>query len=430
MRCTALVLLPSLGTAGAFAPSVPPSVASRAASRPSTSLNIFGDLLKSFGGGGGGGDGGGSKAPANPFGKFAPPVPGESCTGEKITVVGSTGYIGKAVVRESVRRGYPTVAVLRDASKGTNEEKFAGAELKEFDVTDRDACMKNGGGLFEPGSVDVVVSCLASRTGSKKDSYAIDYRATLNVAEAAKAAGARRFVLLSAYCVKSAERKDPYALQFQYAKMELEGKLRELSADGDGKFDHVSVRPTAFFKSVSGQLEVVNGGNPFVYFDLGDGKCATCNPISEPDLAAALIDCVASDDHRNAVWNLGGPDDGLSMIQQGEMLHEVLGKEGPPKLLGVPIGIFDVIIDGLQWVGDTFKSEWFEDAAEFGRIGKYYAVEDMLTTEPSEKYGRTTLREHYAYIAENGQEYDPYTTVFGSADAKKEFKKEKELVEA
>ena len=30
------------------------------------------------------------------------------------------------------------------------------------------------------------------------------------------------------------------------------------------------VRATAFFKSVSGQLEVVNKGSPFVYFDLGE----------------------------------------------------------------------------------------------------------------------------------------------------------------
>lgn len=385
-------------------------------SRPATSLNIFDKFMAQFGGGGGGGGG---------FG--AAPVPGESCTGEKIAVVGSTGYIGKAVVRESVRRGYPTSAVMRDVSKGggSEEEKFKGAELKEFDVTDREACLN--GGLFEPGSVDVVVSCLASRTGSKKDSYAIDYQATLNVAEAAKAAGARRFILLSAYCVKSAERNDPYALQFQYAKMELEGKLRELSggADGGGKFDHVAVRPTAFFKSVSGQLEVVNGGSPFVYFDLGGGRNARCNPISEPDLAAALIDQVADDSHKNAVWNLGGPDEGFSMSEQGAMIHDVLKKEGEPKLLAVPIGIFDVIIDGLQWVATTFKSEKFEDAAEFGRIGKYYAVEDMLTTEPDEKYGRATLREHYSYIAENGQEYDPYTTVFGSADKKAEFQKEK-----
>eukprot|EP00546_Thalassionema_frauenfeldii_P009873 CAMPEP_0178920378 /NCGR_PEP_ID=MMETSP0786-20121207/14972_1 /TAXON_ID=186022 /ORGANISM="Thalassionema frauenfeldii, Strain CCMP 1798" /LENGTH=373 /DNA_ID=CAMNT_0020594439 /DNA_START=188 /DNA_END=1309 /DNA_ORIENTATION=+ len=349
----------------------------------------------------------------------AAPVPGESCTGEKIAVVGATGYIGKSVVKESIRRGYPTAAVMRDVNKSKDEPKFQGATLQNFDVTDRESCLD--GKLFPKGSVDVVVCCLASRTGTKSDSYAIDYQASLNCAEAAKAAGARRFILLSAYCVKSAERKDPYALQFQYAKMELEQKLKDLTSDG-GKFDFVSVRPTAFFKSVSGQLEVVDGGGPFVYFDLGNDRCARCNPISEPDLAAALIDQVADDTNKNGIWNIGGPDvGGLSMAEQGEMIHSILEKEGDPKLLGVPIGIFDIIINGLQWVGDTFSNQWFDDAAELGRIGKYYAVEDMLTTDPSEIYGRTTLEQHYTYIAENGQEYDPYTTVFGSAEGKKKF---------
>ena len=44
---------------------------------------------------------------------------------------------------------------------------------------------------------------------------------------------------------------------------------------------------------MSGQLEVVDKGSPFVYFDLGGGKRATCNPISEPDLAAALVDTIS-----------------------------------------------------------------------------------------------------------------------------------------
>ena len=348
-------------------------------------------------------------------------APGETCTGEKIAVVGSTGYIGKAVVRESVRRGYPTTAVMRDISKGRNEPKFQGATLRQFDVQDREACLR--GDLFPPGSVDAVICCLASRSGTRKDSFAIDYQASLNCAEAAKAAGARRFILLSAYCVKSAERGDPYALQFQYAKLKLERALADLA---DDSFDYVSVRPTAFFKSVSGQVEVVDGGGPFVYFDLGEGRTATCNPISEPDLAAALLDQVADDTHKNTHWNLGGPDDGMSMKAQGELIHDVLGKEGKPKLLGVPIGLFDFIINGLQWAADTFNSEKLDDAAELGRIGKYYAIEDMLTTDPSEKYGRTTLRQHYEYIAENGQEYDPYTTVFGSAESKKAFQEKKQ----
>lgn len=403
VRSSILLLLVAalVASVSAFSP-VSLTSSSVATSGTSLSMAFFADII-----------GGGDSNKKN--------TPGESCTGEKIAVVGSTGYIGKAVVRESVRRGYPTTAVMRDLQKGKEEKKFAGAELKEFDVQDREACL--AGDLFAKGTVDAVVCCLASRTGTKKDSYAIDYQAALNCAEAAKAAGARRFVLLSAYCVKSAERKDPYALQFQYAKMELEQKLSELA---DSSFDYVSVRPTAFFKSVSGQVEVVDGGGPFVYFDLGNDRCATCNPISEPDLAAALIDQIADDTHKNTFWNLGGPDDGLSMKEQGALIHDVLKKDGEPKTLGVPIGLFDFIINGLQWAADTFNSEKFDDAAELGRIGKYYAVEDMLTTDPSEKYGRTTLRQHYEYIAENGQEYDPYTTVFGSADAKKEFQEKKQ----
>lgn len=340
---------------------------------------------------------------------------GVSCSGEKVVVVGATGYIGKAVVRESVRRGYPTVAAVRDARKAASEPKFAGAEVVETDVTDLaklSACP-----AFAKGSVDVVVSCLASRTGTKSDSFAIDYQATLNSLEAARAAGARHFVLLSAYCVKSAERKDPYALQFQYAKKQFEEKLQ---AQDDCSYS--IVRPTAFFKSVSGQLEVVDSGAPFVYFDLGGGRSATCNPISEADLAVALVDTITDPKRKDQVWNLGGPDAGLSMEAQGKMLADVLGKD-EPKLLAVPIGLFDVIIGGIQGLGNLFNGfdatkglgAKFDDAAELGRIGKYYAVEDMLTVDPDEKFGSTTLREHYTKISVEGQEYDPYTTMFASA---------------
>ena len=77
------------------------------------------------------------------------------------------------------------------------------------------------------------------------------------------------------------------------------------------------------------------------------GKSATCNPISQPDLAAALVDTISDPSKKDALWNLGGPDEGLSMRQQGEMLADVLDKE-EAKLLGVPIGIFDAIIGLLQ----------------------------------------------------------------------------------
>merc|ERR1712151_330909 len=99
------------------------------------------------------------------------------------------------------------------------------------------------------------------------------------------------------------------------------------------------------------------------------------------------------------------------------MLFESVGKK--PFFVYVPLALFDVIIDSLQWVADTFSSEKFENFAELGRIGKYYAVEDMLTTDPDEKFGTITLQEHYDRIAVEGQEYDPYTTMFAKAPTDK-----------
>lgn len=64
-------------------------------------------------------------------------------TKDKVNIVaGATGYIGKAVVRESVRQGYTTVALVRDSKKVKSPEGkalyglfFEGAEIVECDVT-------------------------------------------------------------------------------------------------------------------------------------------------------------------------------------------------------------------------------------------------------------------------------------------------------
>jgi divinyl chlorophyllide a 8-vinyl-reductase len=327
--------------------------------------------------------------------------------GQKVAVIaGATGYIGKSTVRESVRQGYKTIALVRDKKKVESDEGkmlygtfFEGADVVECDVCNPDQLTETLKEISSQGSgnIDAIVSCLASRSGIKKDAYAIDYQATLNCLESGREVNARHFVLLSAFCVKN-----PW-LQFQQAKLKFEAAL-----EAQNDMTYSIVRPTAFFKSVSGQLEVIQQGAPFVMF--GDGEVTRCNPISEADLATYLIDCIKDKSRLNKIINLGGPDEPLTMKKQGEMLYQAVGKE--PNFFYAPLWLFDVIIDSLQWVSDTFNSEKFENAAELGRIGKYYAVEDMLTTDPEEKFGTMTLQEHYNKIAVEGQEYDPYTTMF------------------
>ena len=160
--------------------------------------------------------------------------------------------------------------------------------------------------MSEEQQIDGIVSCLASRSGIKKDAYAIDYQATLNCLESGQAVGARHFVLLSAFCVKN-----PW-LQFQQAKLKFEAALTSQK-----DMTYSIVRPTAFFKSVSGQLEVIQQGAPFVMF--GDGEVTRCNPIAEADLATYLIDSIQDKSRENKIINLGGPDEPLTMKKQGEV---------------------------------------------------------------------------------------------------------------
>jgi divinyl chlorophyllide a 8-vinyl-reductase len=234
--------------------------------------------------------------------------------GKTAIVAGATGYIGKSVVRESVRQGYKTIALVRDKNKVTSKEGdalygqfFDGAQIVECDVTDRTKLTKVMEEIkADSGQIEAVISCLASRSGIKKDAYAIDYQATKNCLDAGIDVGARHFVLLSAFCVKN-----PW-LQFQKAKLQFEADLTS-----QDKMTYSIVRPTAFFKSVSGQLEVVQQGAPFVMF--GDGEVTRCNPIAEADLATYLIDSITDKTRENKILNLGGPDEPLTMKKQGEV---------------------------------------------------------------------------------------------------------------
>jgi divinyl chlorophyllide a 8-vinyl-reductase len=82
------------------------------------------------------------------------------------------------------------------------------------------------------------------------------------------------------------------------------------------------VRPTAFFKSVSGQYESILKGNPYVLF--GNGAVTQCNPIAAEDLATYLCDS-ALEEYKEQRWgkvsNVGGPDAPLT----NKMLGEVSG---------------------------------------------------------------------------------------------------------
>ena len=236
---------------------------------------------------------------------------------------------------------------------------------------------------------DALVSCLASRTGVPAEAWAIDHRAHLNALDAARAAGVAQVVLLSAICVQKPR------LAFQQAKLAFE---QALVASG---VDYSIVRPTAFFKSLSGQVERVRQGKPFLMF--GDGTLTACKPIADEDLADYLADCLDDPARRNRVLPIGGPGPAITPRQQGEALFALLGR--PPRFRQLPVGLLDGVAAVLGAAGRVLPA--LAAKAELARIGRYYATESMLVWDPAAgRYdtdatpstGTRTLFEHYARL--------------------------------
>ena len=207
---------------------------------------------------------------------------------------------------------------------------------------------------------DVLVSCLASRTGTPIDAWAIDHDAHVLALAAAKSTGVTQVVLLSAICVQKP------LLAFQQAKLAFEKALIESG------LTYSIVRATAFFKSLSGQVERVKAGKPFLVF--GDGKLTACKPISDDDLGDFLAGCIDDTSRHNRILPIGGPGQAITPREQGERLFALLGK--PPRFKQVPVALLDTIIAVLSLLGRVMPP--LAAKAELARIGRYYATESML----------------------------------------------------
>lgn len=301
----------------------------------------------------------------------------------RVLLLGATGTIGRETAAALIAAGHEVACFLR---KRREEPDLQGTDLRFGDVTDPASLRQDG---FRDQKFDAVVSCLASRTGAKEDAWAIDHRAHLNVLGVAKALNVPRFVLLSAICVQKP------LLPFQQAKLAFETELR---ASG---LTWSIVRPTAFFKSLSGQIERAQAGKPYLLF--GDGTLTSCKPISDRDLASFIALCLIDPARQNRVLPIGGPGPALTPRQQGQILFEVLGMK--PKFRTVPVALMDAIIAGLS--AGAVVSKRLAAKAELARIGRYYATESMLVLDPetgdydanaTPSTGEDTLREHFAAV--------------------------------
>ncbi|MCK0100024.1 NAD(P)H-binding protein [Qipengyuania sp. S6317L1] len=300
--------------------------------------------------------------------------------GSAIAVAGASGTIGRAVVRALADDGRATLALMRRGPETDNTH-----DRVMIDTVPAGDRQKLAQSLRHKG-VRTVISCMASRSGSPKDARAVDYRANLDLLKAAEEAGVEHFILLSAICVQR-----PH-LAFQRAKLAFEAELIASS------LAHTIVRPTAFFKSLSRQVERVRKGKPFLLF--GNGELTRCKPISDNDLARFIVGCIDDPEARGAVLPIGGRGPAITLKEQGELLFAAAGME--PKFRSVPVWLFGLFASGFSL--GAWASDWFAQKAEYARIARYYATQSMLLLDPrtgeysdeaTPEFGEERLVDHY-----------------------------------
>jgi uncharacterized protein YbjT (DUF2867 family) len=237
----------------------------------------------------------------------------------KILVTGATGFVGPAIVRALVDAGHTVRVLEREPGRSAslpNQEAAVG------DVTDPASLRHAAEGQ------DVVVHLVALLAGRPEEFQRVMEQGTRDLVAAAKDAGVRRFVLMSALGTDE-ETKD--LVPYYHAKWDMEQTAKESG------LEHVIFRPSFIFGPDGGALQQfariakLAPVTPIV----GPGT-QRIQPIWIDDLAAYFAAGVEKPDAANRRFELGGPDI-VTWNEFWSRLKSALGTRRPA--IHVPFGL-------------------------------------------------------------------------------------------
>ena len=223
-----------------------------------------------------------------------------------VLVAGATGVLGSEICRRLRQRGQEVRALVRESS-----------DPKKIEALEDQGCAIVVGDLKDPTSldaacrgVDVVVSTVTAITTAKAgDSFdATDAQGNINLAEAAKRAGARQFVFVS----------------FQTEGMPdaplVRGKrAAEQHLIGSG-LDYTILQPALFMEAWLGPMLFADTAAATAKVD--GNRDVRFRYVSVQDVAEVAVQSVNNPAVRNAIVPFGGPDalsqrDAVRLFEQG-----------------------------------------------------------------------------------------------------------------
>jgi uncharacterized protein YbjT (DUF2867 family) len=230
-----------------------------------------------------------------------------------ILVTGATGFVGGHVVHALRADDRPVRALIRDRRKAERLQAW-GCEVAEGDVTRPETLAAAMAGC------DTVVHLVAIRQGRAEEFQRVMVDGTRNLLTAAREAGVRRFVHMSALGVSEETR---HLVPYYGAKWDME---QDVKAAG---IPHVIFRPSFIFAKDGGilptfaKLAKLTPVTPIP----GSGK-QRIQPIWADDVGAYFSKAVDLDAAAGRTFELGGPD-AVSWNEFWERLKHVRGIRRP-----------------------------------------------------------------------------------------------------
>ena len=210
-----------------------------------------------------------------------------------ILVTGGTGFVGPKVVHALRAQEREVRCLVRKPGRARTLKAW-GCEVVQGDVTDAESMRRAAEGC------EAVVHLVAIITGSPADFDRVMNGGTQNAVAAAKAAGVRRFVLMSALGVSEQTRT---LVPYYEAKWAMEEAVR------DSGIEHVVFRPSFVFGRDGGGLPLFVRQVRWspVTPVLGSGE-RRLQPIWVEDVAAHFAGAVDLPAAANRTFDLVGPD--------------------------------------------------------------------------------------------------------------------------
>jgi NADH dehydrogenase len=239
----------------------------------------------------------------------------------KVLITGGTGFVGPHVVRAAAGAGHDLRLLVRDSTRSR--------DLPGQPVVGE---MTNTVSLQHAAEgVDAVVHLVAIRQGPEELFKRVMEQGTRDLVAAAKEAGVRRFILMSALGT-SAETKE--LVPYYHGKWEMEQAVK-----GSG-LEHVIFRPSFVFGREGGilptfrKLAKLTPVTPII----GSGE-QKIQPSWVDDVAAYFAAALTKAGAANRTFELGGPD-AVSWDEFWERLKRVLGLRRPS--VHVPVGLMRI----------------------------------------------------------------------------------------